>query len=173
MASVAAVTLACNNASNNTAEATDTLAMATVDTLPVAPTTVEYTEGDVIKKDGQLVVYTNGAWVAVEKDIVLDNGVTVKTNGDIVDAKGNTVTLEEGERVTKAGVFFNRAGAAIDNAWDATKTGVGNAAEATGDAVEKAADATKETAKDVGQAIKKGAQKVGDKAEEIKNDIKD
>jgi hypothetical protein len=171
IASVAFAAVACNSTSGNAETSDDTVVISEVDTLPVAPAAPEFAEGDVIKKDGKLVVYTNGAWVPVEKDIVLDNGVTVKTSGEIVDKKGNKVVLEEGERVTKAGVFFDRAGAAIDNAWDATKRGVSNAADATGNAVEKAADATKDAAKDVGQAVKKGAQKVGDKAKEVKEDI--
>jgi len=183
-AAVASITVACNNEANH-AEANDSVVTTTtpVDTLPVTETFSDYKEGDVIKKDGQLVVYTNGAWVPVEKDLVLDNGVTVKQNGEIVDKKGRTIVLEDGERVTKTGLFFNRAGAAVEDAWDATKRGVTNAAEATGNAVEKgydatkkgvekAADATKETAEDVGQAIKKGAQKVGDKAKEVKEDLK-
>lgn len=182
VAAVASIAVACNNEANQ-ADANDSVAITPVDTLPVAETFSDYKEGDVIKKDGQLVVYTNGAWIPVENDLVLDNGVTVKKGGEIVDKSGRTIILEDGERVTKTGLFFNRAGAAVEDAWDATKRGVTNAAEATGNAVEKgydatkkgvekAADATKETAEDVGQAIKKGARKVGDKANEVKEDLK-
>ncbi|ULT42722.1 hypothetical protein KRR40_03845 [Niabella defluvii] len=87
-AAVASITVACNNEANH-AEANDSVVTTTtpVDTLPVTETFSDYKEGDVIKKDGQLVVYTNGAWVPVEKDLVLDNGVTVKQNGEIVDKK--------------------------------------------------------------------------------------
>jgi hypothetical protein len=182
MAAVASIAVACNNEASMT-ETSDSVAITPVDTLPVTETFTDYKEGDVIKKDGQLVVYTNGTWVPVEKDLVLDNGVTVKKSGEIVDKNGRTIVLEDGERVSKTGLFFNRAGAAVEDAWDATKRGVTNAAEATGNAVEKgydatkkgvekAADATKETAEDVGQAIKKGANKVGDKAKELKEDLK-
>lgn len=192
---VASVAIACNNEANTTA-ANDSISVTAnpVDTLPVAETFSDYKEGDIIRKDGKLVVYSNGTWVAVDKDIVLDNGVVIKKNGEIVDKHGRIIVLEDGERVTKAGVFFNRAGAAVEDAWDATKRGVTNAAEATGNAlekgydatkegvkeaadatkrgVEKAADATKEKAEDVGAAIKKGAQKVDDKAKKVKEDLK-
>lgn len=170
--------LACNNAANHS-QTDDTTIVANVDTAP----TIEYVEGDIIMADGKLMVYTNGQWEPVERDITLDNGVVVRTNGDIVNKDGEKIVLQEGTRVSKVGAFFDKTGAAIENAWDATKQGVSNAAEATGDALEKgasatkegvktAAEATKEKAKDVGQAIKKGAQKVGDKATEIKEDIK-
>ncbi len=155
-AAVASITVACNNEANH-AEANDSVVTTTtpVDTLPVTETFSDYKEGDVIKKDGQLVVYTNGAWVPVEKDLVLDNGVTVKQNGEIVDKKGRTIVLEDGERVTKTGLFFNRAGAAVEDAWDATKRGVTNAAEATGNAVEKGYDATKKVWKKLLMLLKK------------------
>ncbi len=181
-ATVASIAVACNNEAKQS-NSNDTVITSSVDTLPVTETLVEYQEGDVIKKDGQVVVYRNTAWIPVEEEIILDNGVKVRKNGEVVDKNGRTIVLEDGERVTKTGLFFNRAGAAVEDAWDATKRGVSNAAEATGNAVEKgydatkqgvekAAEATKEKAEDVGQAVKKGAQKVGDKAKELKEDLK-
>ncbi|GAB3027094.1 hypothetical protein GCM10027051_34970 [Niabella terrae] len=182
IAAIAAVTVACNNAADNTAATEDSAMIETLDetAMEASPAAAE---GDISRQNGQVVVYQSGQWVPVAEDITLDNGLVVKANGDIVDPQGNTVQIDEGGRVTRAGQFFDKAGNAVENAWDATKTGVSNAAEATGDAVEKGVDATKEgvekgvdatksAAKKVGGAVKSGAEKVGDKARDIKSDIK-
>ncbi|MGJ7031365.1 DUF6799 domain-containing protein [Niabella hirudinis] len=182
-----ALLAACNSSetasSENAADSTAT-AMVTVDTNAVAPVeTVLYSEGDVILKEGKVLVYTNGNWVTADKEIKLDNGVVITPNGTVKSKDGKVVVLQEGEYVNKSGNFFDRTGAAIENAWDKTKEGVSKGAEATKDAAQKAAtatregvekgvDATKDAAHKTGEAIKKGAQKVGDKTKEVVEDIK-
>lgn len=182
-----ALLAACNSSENQSAEATTDSsgsAVITVDTNMVAPpVTVQYTEGDVMLKEGKTYVYTNGNWVVAEKEIKLDNGIVIAPNGEVKSKDGKVVVLEEGEYVNKSGNFFDRTGNAVENAWDKTKEGVSKGAAATKDAAQKAAEATKEgvekgveatkdAAHKTGEAIKKGAQKVGDKTKEIVEDIK-
>lgn len=140
IAAIAATFAACNNAAND--NDADTL-VVDHDTTTIA-TTPTYNEGDIIKRDGQAQVYTKGAWVALDNDVTLDNGVVVKRNGTVVTSEGKEVVWEEGQYVTKTGAFFDRTGAAIENAWDATKRGVSNAAD----------------------SIAAGANRVGDRIEE-------
>ncbi|WP_018626747.1 DUF6799 domain-containing protein [Niabella aurantiaca] len=182
-----ALLAACNSSETRSpesaADSTGT-AVVTVDTnAVVAPTAVQYTDGDVILKEGKVYVYTNGSWVAADKEIKLDNGIIITPDGTVKSKDGKVVVLQEGEYVNKSGGFFDRTGNAIDNAWDKTKEGVSKGAEATRDATQRAADATKEgvekgveatkdAAQKTGEAIKKGAKKVGDKTREVVDDIK-
>lgn len=124
--------------------------------------TMAYTpgDGDVMLRDGHVMLWRNGTWEAATGDVTLENGVVVSKTGE-VRSEGKSVRLAEGEAVNKSGNFFDRTGHAMDNAWDATKHGVSTAAEKTGDAL-----------KDVGQAIGKGAKKVGQKTKQVVNDIK-
>ncbi|MBZ4192095.1 DUF6799 domain-containing protein [Niabella beijingensis] len=182
---VVAAFAACNNPETQTAETTPDSSGApvvTVDTTVAPPPTVQYVDGDVILKEGKVFVYTNGNWVAADKEIKLDNGTVITPAGE-VKKDGKVVTLQEGEYVNKTGNFFDRTGNAVENAWDRTKEGVSKGAEATKEGVEKAAEktkagvekgveATKDAAHKTGDAIKKGAQKVGDKTKEIVEDIK-
>ena len=103
-------------------------------------------EGDVMYRDRKLMVWRNNAYVEADRDITGDNGVTIRRNGQ-VSRNGNTVTLEEGQTYSRTGRFFNSAGEAIDDGWDATKKGVNKA----------------------GQAIKKGANKVGEEVKDAVN----
>lgn len=151
IAAIAATFAACNNAAND--NDADTL-VVDQDTTTIV-TTPTYNEGDIIKRDGQAQVYKNGAWVALDNDVTLDNGVVVKRNGTVVTSEGKEVVWEEGQYVTRTGAFFDRTGAAIENAWDATKRGVSNAANATREGLEKAGD-----------SIAAGANRVGDRIEE-------
>jgi len=182
-----ALLAACNSSETQSPESTadsSGTAMVTVDTNAVAPVeTVQYNEGDVILKEGKVFVYTNGNWVAADKEIKLDNGVIITPDGTVKNKDGKVVVLQEGEYVNKSGNFFDRTGTAIENAWDKTKEGVSKGADATKDAAQKAAeatkegvekgvDATKDAAHKTGEAIKKGAKKVGDKTKEIVEDIK-
>ncbi len=125
---------------------TDTLAVVT----PEVETYTTYADGDVTWKDGKLHVWRNGAWVEATADVTLDNGVVVTPKGEVKNTDGVTVKIEEGQVINKAGRWFDKAGQAIENAWEATKEGVRNA----------------------GEAIKEGAEKVGDKTEQVVNDIK-
>ena len=143
--------VACNNDAE-TKDNADTLVVDTDTTVVVEQPVITYTEGDVSKKDGKVVVYEKGTWVPVQKDIVLEDGTVVTVSGEAKSKDGKVYVIEDGYYVTRAGRFFDRTGAAIENAWDATKEGVKNAAEATKDGLEKA-----------GEAVKEGAEKVGDK----------
>lgn len=138
---------ACNNNAENK-DGDDTLAVVTdtavvVEQVPV-PTQPTYTEGDVSRRDGKVVVYNNGNWVPVEKDIVLDDGTTVTAKGEAKNKEGKVYVIEDGYYVTRAGRFFDRTGQAINNAWDATKEGVKNAAEAVKEGAENVGDHLKE-----------------------------
>lgn len=156
----------------------------TTETTAVETPTVTYTEGDVIKKDGKVQVYKDGSWAVVEQDVTLDNGVVIKTTGEVVAKDGKIITLEEGSFVNKAGNFFDKTGAAVENAWDATKEGLDKAADVTKDAVkdaanataeglDKAADATKDAVKDAASATKEGLNKAADATKDAANKVAD
>ncbi|RYZ22438.1 MAG: hypothetical protein EOO16_09130 [Chitinophagaceae bacterium] len=100
-------------------------------------------EGDVSRSNGKVVVYRNGQWTSTTSDVRLDNGATVNSNGRIT-YNGQDRDLEEGEHVTKAGRFFDKAGNGIENAWDATKSGVKKGAKAVGNAAEKVGSKVKD-----------------------------
>jgi hypothetical protein len=148
---VAALFAACNNpeADTTNTEAVDTVNTSTTNTTTT--TTYSPAEGDVTYRNGRVMVWRNGDWVATDDDVTLDNGVVVYRNGEV--KKGDkVVVLKEGETVDRSGNFFDKTGAAIENAWDATKEG----------------------AKKVGHAVEKGAQKVKEKAKKaIHDDDKD
>ncbi len=108
-------------------------------------TTYVPAEGDVMYRDGKLMVWRGSSYVLSDRDDNQDGGIIVNRRGE-VRRDGKTVQLEEGEAITRTGRFFNRAGEAIDDGWDATKKGVNKAAG----------------------AVKKGAQKVG---EEVKDAV--
>ncbi|MBO9620767.1 MAG: hypothetical protein J7539_17220 [Niabella sp.] len=203
---LAAAFIACNSSETKTGDASadsaSTSANVVVDSTPATPPPVQYAEGDITKKDdGKVYVYTNGNWVAADKEIKLDNGTVIKPNGEVKNKEGKTVTLGDGEYVNRSGNFFDKTGAAVSNAWDKTKEGVSdaatatkggvekaadatktgvekgidatkNAAHKTGEAVDKGVDATKDAAHKTGDAIKKGAKKIGEKTKDVINDIK-
>ena len=122
---------------------------STVIETPPPPAAVAYVpaDGDVTYRDHKLMVMKNGEWVEAKEDVKLDNGVVIYRNGK-VKKDGKEVEIEDGYIVNKEGNFFDKAGNAIENAWDDTKEGV----------------------KKAGNEIEKGAKKVGDKAEDAVND---
>ena len=139
---VTALFAACNNPQ---ADATNADTVDTVSTTTTTTTTTTYSpaEGDVSYRNGRVLVWRNGDWVATNDDVTLDNGIVVYRNGEV--KKGDkVVVLEDGQVVNKSGNFFDKTGAAIENAWDATKKG----AKKVGHAVEKAAQKVKEKTKD-------------------------
>lgn len=149
IAAIAATFAACNNAANE--NNADTLVVNQDTAVIVSSPT--YNEGDIIKRDGQAQVYTNGSWVALDNDITLDNGVVVKRNGTVVTSDGKEVVWEEGQYLTRTGAFFDRTGAAIENAWDATKRGISDAANATKEGLEKAGDSIAAGANRLGERV--------------------
>jgi hypothetical protein len=166
-AAIAVSVVSCNN--NSTGDATissdDT---ASLQTPPADHThadmdvtaTYQAEEGDVKWQNEKLLVYKNGNWVEAEKDMTLDDGTVITVKGD-ARKEGKTITLKEGESVKKTGRFFDKAGKAISNAWDATKEGVKNAGEAV-----------KEGAQDAGKAVKEGVDKAGKKTKKLVDSVK-
>ncbi|RYY85606.1 MAG: hypothetical protein EOO15_16565 [Chitinophagaceae bacterium] len=103
-------------------------------------------EGDVTRRNGKVMVYRSNSWVAADRDMNGDNGVTITRSGSVT-REGKTVEIQEGETVNKSGSFFDKAGHAVSNAWDRTKSGakemgrdVGNAAKKVGGKVKDAVD---------------------------------
>jgi hypothetical protein len=87
------------------------------------------------------MVYRNGTWVAADKDVTLDDGTVVTVKGEARNKDGRKVVITDGGFIDRTGRWFDKAGNAIANAWDATKDAV----------------------KEAGKEIKQGAEKVGDK----------
>jgi hypothetical protein len=111
-ATIVAILLSCNSKTETTTK-TDTSSNAAY-----APS-----EGDVTKRNGEVMVWHDGEWKPADNDVHLNEGVVVNRKGEVI--KGDKViVLNDGEVVNKSGRFFDKAGNAIDNAWDATKKGV-------------------------------------------------
>lgn len=145
---------------------TDNNMTAVVDTPPPAPVVTMDTpsgtyvakEGDVMLKDGQVVVYSNAAWVPASGDTKLKNGVWVAKDGK-VKSDNKEIMLSEGERVDADGNFWDDAGNAVADGWDATKKGASKAGQGIAKGAEKAGEAIATGAKKTGEAVSKGAQK--------------
>jgi len=178
LAALAAIFASCGN--NDSAEVittsdtevafSDSGKVSTVTTTTTTTYTAE--DGDVMWKDGKLMVYKNGGWTVAEKDITLDDGTVISVKGNVTGKDGKMISIKEGESVKKTGQFFDKAGNAIANAWDATKEGVKDAGEAVKEGAKDAAHAVKEGAEDAGKAIKHGAKKVGDKTKKVVDSLK-
>lgn len=171
LASVAAIFFSCTGGESKTepetpVETTATPAEAENSTV-TPPATYTAEDGDVMWKDGKLMEYKSGAWTVAEKDITLGDGTVISLKGNITGKDGKMISIKEGETVKKTGQFFDKAGNAIANAWDAAKEGVKNAVDATKEGVKDAANAVKEGAEDAGKAVEEGAKKVGDKAKKV------
>jgi hypothetical protein len=100
-------------------------------------------EGDVTYREHKLMIMKNGEWVESDKDVTMNNGVVVHRSGK-ASKDNKDVDVEEGVVVDKNGNFFDKAGHAIDNAWESTKHGVKKA----GNEIEKGAKKVKEKTKD-------------------------
>ncbi len=100
-------------------------------------------EGDVIYRDGKVMVWRNNNYVVSDKDITMSNGVIVRKNGEVKN-EDKVVMLEDGESYSTTGKFFNKAGEGIEDAWDATKKGVNKAAGAVKKAGSKVGEEVKE-----------------------------
>lgn len=148
----AAATLAAcrnNTDTNGTDGINDT--MVPTDTTVSTPTTAApytVTEGDIMRRQGSVMVYENGQWVPVTGEITLSDGSVVTQRGE-VKRDGRIVTLEEGYTVNRAGAFFDRAGAAIENAWENTKEATRDAAQDIKRGTQNAVDNTREAVRDV------------------------
>ncbi len=139
---------ACDsNTTDSTVVSTDTsmtmVPATTTETVTTTNTTYMPAEGDAIYRGGKLMVWRNGDYVLADSDVTYQNGVMVTRAGKVkLDDK--TVDLKDGEVVTSTGGFFDNAGHAISDGWDATKHGVNTALKKTGDALKKAGKETKE-----------------------------
>jgi len=147
VALVATTFAACSDSTKSTDVTTvDSDSASVVTTEPMTQTsTTMYSpaEGDVSYRDGRVMVWRNGNYVASDNDVTLDNGIVVNKNGRAT-RNGEVVVMEDGEVVTRSGRWYNKAGEGIDDAWDATKKGVRKA----GNAVEKGANKVGEAVKD-------------------------
>ena len=140
---------ACNDQKSTettTTVSSDTAMIVTPDvTSSTTTTTTAYTpaEGDIMYRDGKVMVWRNNDYVLADKDVNLDDNIVVRKNGEVT-RNGVVVRLEDGQAVTKTGRFFNKAGEAIDDAWDATKAGVKKAANAVGKGAKNVGEEVKE-----------------------------
>lgn len=145
VALVATTFAACGDQNKSEVTTVDTDTSTVVTTEPTTQnTTTVYSpaEGDVTYRDGKVMVWRNGNYVAADKDVTLDNGIVINKNGQAT-RNGEVVVMEDGEVVTTSGRWYNKAGEGIDDAWDATKKGV-----------RKAANAVEKGAKKVGEEVK-------------------
>jgi hypothetical protein len=117
LVTMVAVMLSCNTKTETTTK-TDTSANAAY-----APS-----EGDVTKRNGEVMVWHDGEWKAADNDVHLDGGVVVNRKGEVT-RDDKIIVLDDGEVVDKSGRFFDKAGNAVDDAWDATKKGMKKAGE--------------------------------------------
>jgi hypothetical protein len=138
---------ACDNKKTDETTISSSDSATTTSDVMADNTTVANTyipaEGDVMYRDGRLMVWRSNAYVVADNDVNQDNGIVVRRNGEVV-REGKVIRLQEGEAVTKTGRFFNKAGEAIEDAWDATKKGVSKAADAVGKGAEKVGDKVKD-----------------------------
>ncbi|HEY0058587.1 MAG TPA: DUF6799 domain-containing protein [Flavisolibacter sp.] len=156
LAAISASLFACNSSETSTTTSVDTDSAVTTTTsvtdtsnttnTNTTTSTSSYTaaDGDVSYRGGKVMVWRNGDWVESKEDVTLDNGVVVRRNGEVRRDK-DVINLEEGEVVNRTGNFFDKAGNAIEDGWDATKRG----------------------AKKAGNAIEKGAKKVGEETKDV------
>lgn len=118
MAGIAVSLSACNNDNaNGTSAETDS------SSHEANSPTYKASDGDVSYRNGKVVIWRDNEWVEADDDVTLENGVVVRRNGE-VEKDGKIIVLEEGEIVDRTGRFFDKAGNAIENAWDDVKQGV-------------------------------------------------
>lgn len=145
----AATLAACRN--NTDTDGTDGIndTMVPADTMVSTPASTPYivTEGDIMRRQGSVMVYENGQWVPVTGEITLSDGSVVTQRGE-VKRDGRMVNLEEGYTVNRSGAFFDRAGAAIENAWETTKEATREAAQDVKRGTQNAVDNTREAVRD-------------------------
>ena len=115
------IIIACND------ESTDTTTTIKSDTTSNA---ARYSpaEGDVTYRNGKVMVWRDNDWVVAEDDVTLNDGVVVRRNGE-VERGADVVVLEDGEVVDISGRFFDKAGNAVEDAWQGAKKGVKKAGE--------------------------------------------
>lgn len=130
---------ACSEQKSNesTMVTTDSSTEVTMDKMDnTTTTTTTYTpaDGDISYTNGKVMVWRNNAYIEADNDVTLDDNIVVKRNGEAT-RNGVVIKLEDGERVSKTGRFFNRTGEAIEDGWDATKRGAKKVGEKVKDIV--------------------------------------
>lgn len=143
----ASLLAACNDQKSTETTTTVNSDTATIITPGASTSTTStlYTpaEGDIMYRDGKVMVWRNNGYILADNDVKLDDNIVVRKNGEVI-RNGVVVKLEDGQGVSKTGRFFNKAGEAIDDAWDATKAGVKKAADAVGKGAKKVGEEVKE-----------------------------
>ncbi len=74
-----------------------------------ATMTMPAEEGDMMMKEGKMMIMKAGAWVAMDKDITLANGSKVMLNGD-VKMKDHTMKMSEGGMIKTNGDLMDKDG---------------------------------------------------------------
>ncbi len=70
--------------------------------LKMAATTDHAGEWMVVK-EGKVYSTSNGKMILITKDLLLDNGSTLKTNGEVITKDGTKILVKEGERINRLG----------------------------------------------------------------------
>lgn len=123
---IAATILSCNDGDIDTASTTKS--DTTSNTATTTTTTYTATEGDVTYRNGKVMVWRNNDWAVADNDVTLNDGVVVRRNGE-VKRGDDVVVLKDGDVVDRSGRFFDKAGNAVEDAWQGAKKGVRNAGE--------------------------------------------
>ena len=137
---------------------------ATTDTVNrslATPTPYTAAAGDVKFEDHNLYIYKEDKWVTTDEEQTMGNGIVVHTNGTVTN--GNlTDTLAQGEIVSHSGDMYDKAGNAINDAWNAAKEGVNTAADSINSGVNAAGDAARKGVSSAGEAANKAVKDTKD-----------
>lgn len=144
----------------------------TVNRSLATPTPYTAAPGDVKFEDHNLYIYKEDKWVTTDEEQTMGNGIVVHTNGTVTNGK-LTDTLAQGEIVSHSGDMYDKAGNAINDAWNAAKEGVNTAADSVKSGVNAAGDAAKEGVQKAGEAAGKGLSSAGQAANKAVKDTKD
>lgn len=134
--------IACDDARNNNNSIGSPGNAEATDETKASPAYVAE-DGDIMYKDGKILVRKDGDWKERDTKVTLDNGAVVYTDGLVVKDE-KEIKLQEGEVISEEGDVFDKAGNKIEAAWKDVKEGV----------------------KDAGNEIEKGAKKAGDKVDD-------
>lgn len=93
-------------------------------TVLAPPPAINYSDGDLSRREGKMLIYKNGAWGTLEMDIQLEDSTTVTPKGQALSKDGLKFEIVEGYFITKAGRFFDKTGAAIENIWESASKDV-------------------------------------------------
>ena len=112
--------------------------------------------GDIMMKDGKILIMKAGSWVEMKETTTTANGAKVMTNGTVITKEGNKIQLTEGGMIHNNGTVMDNSGKTIGQKVDAALD--------TGGAMFK--EGAKDLKEETGRLIKKageGLKKAGDK----------